>query len=203
MQARGCASVRGLGSPFYLRCKSVISTCLTTPKLGYFCARVDLTRLTPDRQFVFWSRWRQQSCDTRAHIAKLIVGYGRVSTQEQDLTLQREEFVGAGCSSVYAEKSAPDGPSSGPISSLWLTAFGLWMWFSTHGQTGWLGTPPVYSRSWVVSEPPYALSSPGSASFHRPRNLLSSAVASDCGKTWDKIRNIEKREGHIRGCPAR
>ena len=49
---------------------------------------------------------------------------------------------------------------------------------------------------------PYALSRPGSTSFHHPRNPLSSATSSDGGKTWDNIKNIEKRDGYVSGYPA-
>jgi len=34
------------------------------------------------------------------------VGYARVSTRDQDLTLQREALVAAGCSKVFAEKAS-------------------------------------------------------------------------------------------------
>jgi|SRR5262249_39661787 len=34
----------------------------------------------------------------------MITGYARVSTREQDLTLQREALTAAGCSRIYAEK---------------------------------------------------------------------------------------------------
>ena len=50
--------------------------------------------------------------------------------------------------------------------------------------------------------PPYALSRPGSKSFHHPRNPLSSAISRDGGKTWDNIKNIEKREGYVSGYPS-
>ncbi len=49
---------------------------------------------------------------------------------------------------------------------------------------------------------PYALSRPGSKSFHHPRNPLSSAISRDGGKTWDNIKNIEKREGYVSGYPS-
>ena len=49
---------------------------------------------------------------------------------------------------------------------------------------------------------PYALSRPGGKSFHYPRNPLSSAVSRDGGKTWDNIKNIERREGYISGYPS-
>ena len=49
---------------------------------------------------------------------------------------------------------------------------------------------------------PYALSRPGSTSFHHPRNPLSSAISSDGGKSWDNIKNIEKREGYTSGYPS-
>ena len=49
---------------------------------------------------------------------------------------------------------------------------------------------------------PYALSRPGSKSFHHPRNPLSSAISHDGGKTWDHIKNIEKREGYVSGYPS-
>ena len=40
----------------------------------------------------------------------LIVGYARVSTQDQNLTLQRNELVAAGCTHVYAEKISAGRP---------------------------------------------------------------------------------------------
>ena len=49
---------------------------------------------------------------------------------------------------------------------------------------------------------PYALSRPGSTSFHYPRNPLSSALSKDGGRTWTNIRVIENREGYISGYPA-
>ena len=41
---------------------------------------------------------------------RLVVGYARVSTQDQDLTLQREELVAAGCTHVYSEKISAGRP---------------------------------------------------------------------------------------------
>jgi predicted site-specific integrase-resolvase len=32
------------------------------------------------------------------------IGYARVSTRDQDLTMQREALTAAGCSKIYAEK---------------------------------------------------------------------------------------------------
>ncbi|MCY4588898.1 MAG: hypothetical protein OXB98_22975 [Bryobacterales bacterium] len=54
----------------------------------------------------------------------MLVGYARASSQDQDLTLQREEFVAAGCTHVYAEKISAGGPSSDLSSSVCWTAFG-------------------------------------------------------------------------------
>ena len=41
---------------------------------------------------------------------KLVAGYARVSTHDQDLTLQREQLVAAGCTYVYAEKISAGRP---------------------------------------------------------------------------------------------
>ena len=41
---------------------------------------------------------------------RLIAGYARVSTHEQDLTLQRDELIEAGCTHIYAEKVSAGRP---------------------------------------------------------------------------------------------
>ena len=41
---------------------------------------------------------------------RLFVGYARVSTHDQELTLQREELIEAGCTHVYAEKISAGQP---------------------------------------------------------------------------------------------
>jgi DNA invertase Pin-like site-specific DNA recombinase len=39
-----------------------------------------------------------------------VYGYARVSTREQDLTIQREALRAAGCTKVYAEKMSGADP---------------------------------------------------------------------------------------------
>ena len=39
------------------------------------------------------------------------IGYARVSTRDQDLTIQREALTAAGCSKIYAERRNPIGRS--------------------------------------------------------------------------------------------
>ena len=36
----------------------------------------------------------------------MLIGYARVSTEDQDLSLQREALKGAGCQRIYEEKSS-------------------------------------------------------------------------------------------------
>ena len=50
------------------------------------------------------------------------VGYARVSTPDQDLTLQREELVAAGCTHVYAEKISAGRPLFRPELELMLNS---------------------------------------------------------------------------------
>ena len=45
---------------------------------------------------------------------RLLVGYARVSTQDQDFTLQRDELRQAGCTHIYAEKISAGRPRFRP-----------------------------------------------------------------------------------------
>ena len=42
--------------------------------------------------------------------SRLVLGYARVSTSEQDLSLQQEQLAAAGCTHVYAEKVSASRP---------------------------------------------------------------------------------------------
>ena len=49
---------------------------------------------------------------------------------------------------------------------------------------------------------PEALAIPGGASYHYPRNPLTTAISKDEGKTWANFKDIERREGYISGYPS-
>ena len=49
---------------------------------------------------------------------------------------------------------------------------------------------------------PFALSQPGSTSYHYPRNPLTAAISKDEGKTWTHFKDIERRQGYTSGYPS-
>ena len=68
----------------------------------------------------------------------MLIGYARVSTEDQDLGLQRSALKAVGCRRIYEEKVTVQNG----IAPHWLgcsTNSGLAMWWPCHDSTGWRG----------------------------------------------------------------
>ena len=76
----------------------------------------------------------------------MLIGYARVSTEDQDLTLQRSALMEVGCERIYEEKVT--GARRTRRNSLGCsTSFGRVMWWSCHDSTGWRGRRAICWRS--------------------------------------------------------